>query len=120
MSNSNPPALPGVDAEPVLSAPLSRHYDTPDYRATAERRPTWTPIKNAGPRASCDECAQLQQETRGASGMRARPRHRRSFAGENAATALRVCSPHEVAWKERDDAVLWPAVTAARAKAVRK
>lgn len=116
--------IPGVDPEPELSAPLSKYYNTATYRATPERRPSWAQIKNPAPGSWCDECARRQHETRGESGQRAQPRHRRSFAGEKADTALRLCSRHETAWKERDAAVLGDAAAAdqarPRGKAARK
>ncbi|WP_067904544.1 hypothetical protein [Nocardia vaccinii] len=84
---------------------LSARYDDPEYRASAAARPSWAKIATPPTGAWCDECAQLQHETRGASGLRMPPRMRRSIPGHRE-LALKLCSRHGQAWKERDAADL--------------
>lgn len=105
--------IPLVDPEPELSAPLSRSHNTATYLARADRRPSWAQIKNPGRGAYCDECASVQHEAHGYGPLRSQPRMTRSFKGERG-TALKLCSQHAHAWKERDAAVLGDAAEAAR------
>ncbi|MGW4117091.1 hypothetical protein [Nocardia sp. NPDC004711] len=104
------PALFAVQHQ--LTAELSQRYSKdPDYRASAERKPSWAKITNPSARgAFCDECANLQHETGGKFGPRMQPRQRRHFPtktvnGEKVGggPALRLCTRHAEAWRERDD-----------------
>jgi hypothetical protein len=108
------PALP-VEVRPAPAVSLSGKYRTDaEYRANAEWQPKWTPVK-PGPRAgACDECAQLQHETRGKFGPRMQPRKRRVFPTKSApdpatghtirvkGPVLALCSRHAQAWEELD------------------
>lgn len=79
------------------SAELSAHFDTPEYRLSrTQPRATWTTKVGT----YCDECAQLQHETRGASGPRMQPKQRRTVAR----ASLALCNRHANAWHDRDDA----------------
>ncbi|MFD7045618.1 hypothetical protein [Rhodococcus jostii] len=82
----------------TVSAPLSTTYANPSYRASAQEKPKWTPVKVKAP-IPCDECAAVQHETRGRFGPRASARQRRGFVG---GPILRLCTRHANAWRERD------------------
>lgn len=106
MTSTGTPALVDVQAE--TSASLSQRYATqPDYQARPGDRPRWSKIDTPPAGAMCDECAQLQHETRGRYGPRKQPRERRTFpaiAGKRAAgPALRLCYQHAQVWHAKDD-----------------
>lgn len=83
----------------TTTAPLSKAFENPSYRASATEKPKWTPVKVKAPMA-CDECAAVQHETRGTYGPRANARQRRAFVG---GPILRLCTRHANAWRERDE-----------------
>jgi len=59
----------------------------------------WTSVRIKSPRP-CQECSQLQHETRGAFGPRRQVTHRRKhpYGG-----VLELCNEHTRLWKERDE-----------------
>lgn len=99
MTNSTPPAL--VDITPETTAPLSMHYANSDYRLSpTQPKANWARLSKPPVKAHCDECARIQHETRGASGPRMQPRHRRTIP--DGGPKLLLCGRHAEAWRERD------------------
>jgi hypothetical protein len=82
--------------------PLSEMYSGEDYRATPDRKPSYTAIRLVKP-DPCDECFANQHEMVEAL-PRAQAKNRRAFKGGRPSTlVLRLCRVHTTAWQARDE-----------------
>lgn len=86
------------DVDPAEPVQLSKALAVYEFRLAADETAKWTDIKVKAPR-DCQECAQLQHETRGPNDPRRQAKHRRTHP---MGPKLELCSAHTEQWKVRD------------------
>jgi len=89
---------PLFEPPPEQPVELSKELASYAYRLAVDEVAKWTDIKVKAPR-DCQECAQLQHETRGSFGPRRQAKHRRAHP---MGPKLELCSAHTEQWKVRD------------------
>lgn len=86
------------DVQPAGPVQLSKALAVYEYRLALDEVAKWTDIRVKAPKP-CQECAQLQHETRGSFGPRRQAKHRRTHP---MGPKLELRSAHTEQWKVRD------------------